>query len=376
MGFRAPGIRDRVRGEELHGLIERSRGAVKRALTQGVGPELVVPRRARGWFGKAHMPPAPDPGSRDPHEQQRRGNDSAPSPCPREERTRLNHGAVLGPVARGVRHQHAKRPNQFLGRLEPVRRLLREQAPAQLVVTLVELAADGRRSRRMRVRDLVEQLERLPSLERAAARQALVEDAPEGKQIAAAVDRPLLDLLGRHIGRGAEQRMRLGQARGRIVGRDAIERRENFRDPEIEQPGLSTCRQDDVLRFEIAMDDPPPVRGRQRVGDLRTHHQRVPRRHSAAREPRRQRLPLHVLHDHVRSAGGIDAGVVDGTDVWMVERGDRARFLYETARQRLVGGGRRFDELDRHVAPQRGVAREVDVPHAARTNQTAEAVPP
>ncbi|MFO7694081.1 MAG: hypothetical protein R6V57_13415 [Vicinamibacterales bacterium] len=74
---------------------------------------------------------------------------------------------------------------------------------------LVQAAAKLRQGRRVHVQDLVEDLRRADAVERAPAGQALEQHGAEGEQVAAAVDRTLLHLLGRHVRRRALARRRL-----------------------------------------------------------------------------------------------------------------------------------------------------------------------
>ena len=265
--------------------------------------------------------------------------------------------------------------DELFGGLKAVRRLFRQQSPTQFVVTFVELAPNRRRGGRMHVRDLLQQFECPPSLERTAAREALEQDAAEGKEIAAAVERPLMDLLGRHVGGRAEQRMRLGETRGGVVGGDVFERRKELGDPEVKQLGVSSRRQNHILRLQVAMNDAAPVCGGQGVCNLRARGERVTDRQRPARETCGERLPLDVLHDHVGAPGGIGADIVDRADGWVIEGRDSTRFLYEAARERIarLAG---CDELDRHVPLERFVVGEVDIAHSPRADEPAEAIPP
>src|SRR5262245_56597885 len=83
--------------------------------------------------------------------------------------------------------------------------------------------------------------------------------------------------------------------------------------------------------------------------------------------PLAQCLALDVLGDDVASVSILYrsfADFVDRNDVRMVERRGRARFLLEAPHPPGVGGELGWQQLDRHLAPQSRVEREMDLAHA------------
>ena len=62
------------------------------------------------------------------------------------------------------------------------------------------------------------------------------------------------------------------------------------------------------------------------------------------------------------------ADVVDGADVRIVQRGNRARFLLEALPRFRIGGERAGEHLDGDRAIEPDVARAVDLAHAARAD--------
>jgi hypothetical protein len=60
---------------------------------------------------------------------------------------------------------------------------------------------------------------------------------------------------------------------------------------------------------------------------------------------------------------------VDGDDVRVIERRGGARLLLEACEVVGRGGDAIGEELDRHFAPEPGVARAPDLPHAAGTDR-------
>ena len=99
------------------------------------------------------------------------------------------------------------------------------------------------------------------------------------------------------------------------------------------------------------MDDARPVRALQRVGDLRAAGEQLGDGQRPALEAPGQGLALQVLHDEVDQVV-LGSDVVEGADVGVVQRGDRAGLPLE-ARARLGGPGQlRGEELDGDHAVQ------------------------
>ena len=77
------------------------------------------------------------------------------------------------------------------------------------------------------------------------------------------------------------------------------------------------------------MDDARAVRAVERVADLDRNRERVIDRKPGDRaQPVRERLAFEILENQVVELS-VAADVVDGTDVRIVQRGNRARFLLE-----------------------------------------------
>ena len=103
---------------------------------------------------------------------------------------------------------------------------------------------------------------------RGLAGQHLVQDGPEAVDVGAAVQAAFARrLLRAHVGRGADEDARVRQP---VASRDT----DGVRDAEVADHRVAEIEQH-VLGFDIAMDDAPTVRVRQRVGDLARDAQRV-----------------------------------------------------------------------------------------------------
>jgi hypothetical protein len=154
-----------------------------------------------------------------------------------------------------------------------------------------------RNRRRVRVHDRAHQARLALPVEGPLPRQHLVDYGAEGKDVGPRVGILAFELLWRHVRHGAddgalgrESRRHGRQARGALKAR-----RGGPREAEVQQlrpvPG-----QHDVARLEIAMDDPLPMRGGQRVCNVDRDCQGLIERQASLLEPRGQRLAVHILH--------------------------------------------------------------------------------
>ena len=76
------------------------------------------------------------------------------------------------------------------------------------------------------------------------------------------------------------------------------------------------------------------------------------------------RVAIDVLQDQI-----VRPDVVDLADVRMVQRSDRTRFLLESVEAIGVGRERRWQHLDRDLAPQSRITSAVHLAHAARADR-------
>ncbi len=121
-----------------------------------------------------------------------------------------------------------------------------------------------------------------------------------------------------------------------------------FRQAEIEE-FRSGGTDHDVVRLQIAVDDPHGVRGRECAGDLQGKLDDF-----VWRQGPFHRSPLHILHHEV-----VRTDVVDLANVGMIERRDRACLLLEPGA--VVG----LETLDGHHAFQPRVAGLPDLAHTS-----------
>ena len=201
------------------------------------------------------------------------------------------------------------------------------------------------------------------------AGQHLVEHDTERPDVGSPVHGSTTRLLGRHVGRRAEdhahlcgasrERRRVHRVRARGPGR--IER---LRQTEVQDLYSAVRANFDVRWLQIAMNDALFVGRFKGVRDLTRDGQRIGQRHRPARDDRGQVLALDHFHDQRMNAAGL-LEAVNVRDVWMIQRRQRLRFSCEPSEAfRVVreGLGQHFD---RDVTVEPGVAGAVDLAHAA-----------
>jgi hypothetical protein len=142
-----------------------------------------------------------------------------------------------------------------------------------VVGTLLQAPADdachgGRHGRRQRwgigVEDRGHRVRRRVALEGPGARQHLVHHEAEREDVRAMVDRGGPQLLGCHVADGAHDETGASE-RGaglRVLGVDEL------RDAEVEDLHAAIAREEQILRLQVAMDDPPSVCGREPARNL------------------------------------------------------------------------------------------------------------
>ena len=172
-------------------------------------------------------------------------------------------------------------------------------------------------------------------------------------------------LLGREVRGRAEHRAGDGEPRALRPERDAEV-------AELQQP---VAPEQEVLRLHVAVDETGRVRRCERARRLRAERRRLERRQrAAAGDELGERLAVDVLHRDVRDAVGL-ADVEDLDDVRMRQpRGDPP-LAQEARAQVLVAREILGEALERDVAAELDVAREVDDRHRAVTERALDLVP-
>jgi hypothetical protein len=130
--------------------------------------------------------------------------------------------------------------------------------------------------------------------------------------------------------RSADDHSRICVCRPRERGFGGVGGLNQLGQTEVENLDPAIACHEQILRLEIAMDDPALVRGREPGGDL----ERV-----VNRLPQRQRWPAQVLAEggaleelgHEERGAAVRPKIVDDKHVRVVERAGRTRFLLESA---------------------------------------------
>ena len=205
--------------------------------------------------------------------------------------------------------------------------------------------------------DLHDDLLRVRAHVRRAARQHLVQHRAERVNIGPGRDFLLGGrLLGTHVVRCAQgqTRFRHASASGGAHGK---------RDAEIRYHRTPIVQQD-VLRLDVPMDDPVPVRVVERVGHLHRDAHRLVHAHLRfSIQLAAQRLALDVGHD-VEQEAVRGARIEQRQDVWMLERRRGPDFDHESLGTKH-GGELRLEDLQGDLAIVPEIACEIHGGHAA-----------
>ena len=313
------------------------------------------PRRGRG-AGALRQPPRNEPGERPERDESGGRPDRAQAPL----RGRLGDPLVPDLAvaeAREVESQVARRLETLLGPLleaVPDDPRERRRQPLDRRGEIGGLLAQDRRHR-LRAR---------LAREGPSARQHLVEHRPEREDVGARVGGLAAHLLGRHVADRSQDRARLRRARGgRRAGLAAVAPAAfPFREAEVEDLQPALPGDEDVLRLQVAVDDPLVVRGGQGLGQLHRVLHGLAHGQGARRQPLPQRLALEQLHDGV-GRPGLAAEVVDREDARVRQRRHGFRLPLEAGEGLLVLREARGEDLDRHLAVELGVASAKDLAH-------------
>ena len=211
--------------------------------------------------------------------------------------------------------------------------------------------------------DRVGDLDRRLAVARPAPGERLVTDRRERVDVDRRPGLAALELLGRHVGGGAQHRAAAGDAR-------AVGRR---RDAEVDELRDRVVAQQHVGRLDVAVDHPVGVRVVERSAELARHARHPPRAQRAVAQRGRERLTGHVLHDD-QHALVVDRGVVDRHEVRVVQRRAELRLAHEALLDvsRAVG----MQPLDRHLAVETFVLAQQHGRHSPGAQMPEHAVAP
>ena len=218
-------------------------------------------------------------------------------------------------------------------------------------------------------------------VKRPPARDRFIEHRAQRKNIRPRIRFLAFQLLGRHVlnraqylARGRKRRDRTDSAdrlrRGKQGSRGAIGRhsgQRSLRQAEIHQL-RAAFRQHDVARLQIAMNDPRPMRGIERLAHFHADPHGLLQRNRTAPQPVGQRFALEILH-HQKIDALLVAHVIQRADTRMIQRRNRARLAVESLSQLWVRGKMLRQDLDGHFAAQPRVAGAIHFAHTARSQR-------
>ena len=192
-----------------------------------------------------------------------------------------------------------------------------------------------------------------------------VEHRTKCKDVAARIGGLAAHLLRRHVARRAHHhaRRRVRTGEGGLVQFCAGFLRQ-FRQSEIEDLDAPVLGDENVLGFQVAMDDSLLVRRRQSVRDLHAVLDRLTLRQCPFIEQRPQAFPLQQLGDQKRRAVVL-TDVMNGENVGMVKRGHRPRLLLKAAQAVAIAGEGFRKNFQSYIAPQARIFRAIHFSHAA-----------
>lgn len=210
-----------------------------------------------------------------------------------------------------------------------------------------------------------EDLGRGCALERPDACEHLVEDDAQRELVGRRLDREAPGVLRGHVRGGSRwpARRDVRWVRRDVRPRLAVaERLGSDDEAEVEDLRQAVAGQEDVLGFQVAVDEAVHVRFGERVGDLRRDVERAAERQGAAHERRPESLAVEEL-GHGEGHAVDAAVVVDREDARMREGGDGLRLGLELGLGARVGRHALRQDLQGDVAVQLRVPRTVDDTH-------------
>ena len=151
---------------------------------------------------------------------------------------------------------------------------------------------------------------------RVRAGHGFVEHHAQREDVRPAVDLVPPHLFRRHVGQRAQDGAALGQIRtGLRLGIPSVH---TLGQPEVEHLHMPACREHDVRRLQVAMDDLGGLRRFEGLADLHRDPEDLPQRHRLGGQPVLEGPAADILHGDERLPCRL-AGLVDLADVGVVE---------------------------------------------------------
>ena len=200
------------------------------------------------------------------------------------------------------------------------------------------------------------------TLERASSRKHLVENDPKRPDIGACIEGRAESLLGTHV----RERSVCGITRAQPVSDGGR--------AEVDDLRHAACRDDDIARLDVPVDDVAGVRGRQPGGDLRGQFDSGVLTDRPTRDSILQRLALVMGHGNEQTPVRHLPDLMDGLNVWVIEPGCCLGFLNDTA---ISGFGRRhpwWEHFYCDLALESLVVREIHNTHSTTAEESFDRV--
>ena len=173
---------------------------------------------------------------------------------------------------------------------------------------------------------------------------------PKENKIGAAVEFLAAQLLGRHVGHGADCGSGTGQVEvggvgdGLRIAAGGAGGAGNFCQAEVENLGVAAVGHENIGGLDVAVNDAFGVRGVEGVGHFDRKREQALQFHWLAVDEVLQRLAGEAFH-HDEEMAVMLADFVDGADVGMVQRRCGAGFAAETLEGLRVLRGNRREEI-------------------------------
>ncbi len=202
---------------------------------------------------------------------------------------------------------------------------------------------------------------------RAVAAQDLEEDDSQAEDVASLIDltAEAEGLFGAHVGRRADHRSIVGQARIQVRAPGQ---------PEVDQARAAKVVNEHVGWLDVAVEHPLAMRMIDRVCQVAKGPGGRGRIEPMLVPIPVQRPPAHEMEGHPASSVR-KPGVVHGHDVGVVEPGGRSSLAEEPLHHPFVGVGL-LENLEGHIAIEPGVKRQEDLSETAIPQPFPQLKPP
>ena len=211
------------------------------------------------------------------------------------------------------------------------------------------------RRQRLALEDIEERVDRGAATERRRSAEGFVEHGPQAVDVGAGVNlpHPAGGLLGRHRGGCAED----GAGHRGVAVVAAGE-------AEVGEVRGARGVEEDVRRFDVAVEDAAGVEVMDGSGDLDDEVNRLGHRQRPVAEAGGEVVAIDEIHGAPQLPVSV-AGVVDRHDSRMADAGGQSRLGEKPAALFAARADATGEELHRHVAPETDMPGPVDDPHPA-----------